>query len=374
MRHKGRFLLLIVCFAMLAAVPVRAQVSYLSQPDRLYIFLNDIAYVEDTVELPGSASVEIVLPGLVFVDTLVIAEDGQRVPTYRVRQDIDRSIISWESAGDDSVRTVTLSYLMRGMSWQPKYDMVIAPDETSVEFAFFAEIRNSALALDGVEVNLISGRVDTSQSLDAVSTVTTNQLIVGYEQPAPLVQLDGVATIQYVYAVGDLDAEPGDTIFKQIGVDDMSARKTLVWNASRDNSITVIYKVTNALDVPLAEGTVRSYQDGLFLGSDFIEVTPLKAEGSVTVGSLQNVRVFREATRQSTETLIRDTDTLNTITLEMTNLASDTVTFDVVDTYPASAVNFSFDREATFEPGNLLRWTVTLEPGERLELSYEYET
>ena len=37
----------------------------------------------------------------------------------------------------------------------------------------------------------------------------------------------------------------------------------------------MIYKVNNDSEIALSEGIVRSYQDGLFIGSDSMEFTPI---------------------------------------------------------------------------------------------------
>ena len=83
---------------------------------------------------------------------------------------------------------------------------------------------------------------------------------------------------------------------------ELPARRLHVWNAQTDQQVTVIYKVKNESDQPFSEGVVRNYQNGLFIGSDFIELTPLGGEGSVTIGHLQDVRVKREQTQAAIDT------------------------------------------------------------------------
>lgn len=364
---------LCLLFLAIEVSPTYAQISYTSQPDQVYVFFNDVAYVQDELELPGGVDVQVVLPQQVFVDTLILRENEERVQSYRVSRADGQVIISWASAESDDLRQVSLEYLMSGMRWQPKYDMVIQADNESVELDFFAEVTQSALNLDAVDLHLIAGWVDTTQPIDTVSTVTTNQYIAGYDEP--VVQsgtTTGVASIQHVYDVGQTSVAVGEVLYIQLESGILPARRLYLWNASYDNEVTVIYKVRNESDLPFAEGIVRSYQDGFFLGSDFMELTPIGSEGSVTIGSLKDVRVRRDETRQGISGI--GTDTQHTVTLTLSNFGSDTITVEAVDIYPQDAVRFRFDVEPEYQPGNLLRWEITLEPGEERVLTYTYET
>jgi hypothetical protein len=366
---------LMILLAVALTLPgiASAQVRYISAPDALYVFLNDIAYVQDSLDLPGGVEVEVLLPATAYVDTLILNENGDRVPRYRVEAGADGHIVRWTTDDADGLLTVTLDYLAYGIRWQPKYDMVINSAE-NVIFDFFAEVHNTAFNLDNVDLNLIAGRVDTTQQLDTVSTVTTNQIIVGYEA-ADLSSVGmgaGAATIQHVYPVGDVQAAPGETLYTQLTGGELPARRVYVWNANSDQQVTVIYKVRNIFDLPLAEGIVRSYQDGLFLGSDFVELTPIRGEGSITVGTLQDVRVFTDSSQETVNAI--NVDTLHTITLEATNFGDDAVTIEMVHRYPSRAQSIEVSDEATIEPGNLVRWLVTIEPGDTITRTFTYMT
>jgi hypothetical protein len=361
------------------ALPTLAadDVLYTSQPDEVAIFYNDIAFARDVIQLPGGTDVQILLPTTIFHDTLLVYQDDERVSTYRVNRGSNGITLNWQTTGGVSLVEVRLEYLMSGMSWRPKYDMWIAgDDEENVRFDFFAEITNRVLDLDAVDVKLIAGHVDTSRPVDAVATATLNQTIVGYEQteiPVEGPQLDGQASIQHVYDIGTLEAHPGDLVYTSLAQNTLAARRELIWNAAGDNEVTVIYKVRNESDIPFAQGIVRSYENGLFLGSDFIEVTPIGGEGSVTVGSLQDVRVMKER-RDTFVDGHAESDELHEFELKITNLSTDTVDMDVVDTYPRGANMFEFEPEAALEGGNRIRWTLTLEPGEEITLQYAFRT
>jgi hypothetical protein len=366
-------ILLLAMFG-LAAPALADQITYVSQPDDVYVFLNNIAYARDTITLPGDVTVSLTLPPQTYVDTLIVRENGARVPNYRIRQSNGQPLLEWVTAAGSAARTVTLEYLLTGLSWMPKYDMLLGDDQAeTVGFSFFAQFQNQALDLTDVQVHLIAGRVDTTSQVDTISTVTTNQMIAGYEAAPQQAAGIGAATIQYIYEPGRIDSGIGDTVFVQLMGKTLPARRLHVWNASVDNEVKVIYKVRNDSDLPLAEGVVRSYQNGIFIGSDFVEVTPIGSEGSITVGSLQDVRARRAESTQALQTF-SDFDTRHRVELTLESFATEAITIEVVDFERPDAVDFAYLMEPQRETGNLLRWVVTLEPGATLTIQHEFTT
>ncbi|MCL4251405.1 MAG: hypothetical protein KJ065_24855, partial [Anaerolineae bacterium] len=161
-------------------------------------------------------------------------------------------------------------------------------------------------------------------------------------------------------------------LYDQLFCGNLPARRLLLWNAPSDRQVATIYKVENASGVPLTEGIVRSYQADLFVGSDFIEFTPVGSEGSVTVGGLQDVRVDRVETVTYHDEWPSDQDTLHEITLTMSSFSTDAIALEVVDFYPPGASKFEFSAVPEFEPGNLLRWQVNVPAGETVEIVYSF--
>ncbi len=372
-------LFVFACLLGLLTLPVAAeeQFTYISQPEEVVIFLNDIAFVRDTLKLTGDSDAQIVLPDRVYQDTLIVRENGERVPAYSVDYNRDgQFVLHILQPQATDIREITLEYLTSGLSWKPNYDMGLTGSQAeSVQFVFYAQIQNNTFALDGVKVTLAAGRVDTSRQLDAVSTVTANQYIAGYEEMNTEASLAaGAVTIQYLYELGDLDSNPGDTLYIKVLDEILPARQVLLWNAQRDKQVTVIYKVRNESTLALAEGTVRSYQDGLFIGSDFIEFTPIGSEGSVTVGGLQDVRVNRTETRTYLDGAPADADMQHEITLTMSNFTDSPVEMEVVDGWPPSASRFAFSHEPGGKDNNLFRWSLTIPAGETQTITYEYRT
>jgi hypothetical protein len=374
---KYRFLILLAALLMMSAIPALAddRITYVSQPEAVTIFLNNIAFAHDTFSLAGGSDLDIVLPEQIYPDTLILYENGKRVPSYTLSRATGALTLRPEGSAASDLREITLEYLMYGLSWKPNYDMAIADTEDAVHFAFYAEISNSVFPLDAVDVTLAAGRVDIAQPVPSQQGQSANQYIAGYAAGGtPQASLAaGAVTIQYQYPLGKLSIAPGDTLYRQVLETDFDARRLLLWNANTDQQVSVIYKVNNDSEIALSEGIVRSYQDGLFIGSDSMEFTPVGSEGSITVGHVQDVRVNRAESSTYQDVTFSDRDYLHEITLTMSNFGADDIAIEVVDRYPADAVEFEFSAEPQRDAGNLLRWPVTIPAGETVTITYKYQ-
>jgi hypothetical protein len=349
------------------------QISYTSQPDRVAVFLNNVAYARDVVALPGGVDVRIVLPQTVYPDTLVLRENGERVRNYRLDRTTGLPMIKWQSASDSELREISMEYLLGGVSWRPTYDMWIGADtDETVDLDYFAEITDSALELANVETQLVAGFVDLTSPIAPAAELSANQRFAGFESADMLVTTGptGQVDIQHVYDIGTLTAEPGDTVYHQLVGETLPARRLHLWNAPTDQQVTVIYKVTNESDQPFAEGVVRSYQDGLFIGSDFVERTPIGSEGSITVGHLQDVRVKREQTQSAID--LGRFDHKFEVELTIENFTDTTVHMEVVDFLPTNAERLEASIQPQLEAGNIMRWIISVEPGDEMTITYEY--
>jgi len=146
-----------------------------------------------------------------------------------------------------------------------------------------------------------------------------------------------------------------------------------VWNAIAGQEVDVIYKVSNSTETPLAEGIVRVYQDGLFMGSDFAETTPPGGEGSVTVGRLPDVRVRRGET-QTYQVEAGNDYTLHDVTLEVQNFGAQDLALTILDAWEKDAWQFEYSVTPERQADNLLRWEISVPAGESVTITYQYRT
>ncbi len=369
---------LLLVLALMAAAPASAedQVNYISQPEALTVFLNGIAFARDSLRVPGNATVHIVLPDTIYQDTLIVRSADGQLSGYRVSRASGQTVLQLTTQTRAEFQELTLQYLTTGISWTPLYTLDFSKETTDkVGMSFVAQLQNDIFDLDGVDVQLAAGRVDASSQVVSPSAVTINQYVAGYDDSDDGASNLGTSavTIQSLYPFEGLSAQPGDALYLKLYEGQLTARRLLLWNASSDLQPVVIYKVKNSTDLPFAEGVVRSYQDGLFVGGDLIEFTPPGSEGSVTVGNLQDVRAHRDELATA-ETTTVGSDTLHEVTLTLANYGAAAVEIDVVDSFPTDAEQFTFSQDAAREPGNLLRWTVTIQPAESVDIHYSYKT
>lgn len=360
----------------LASVAVNAQeaVQVISQPDEVAIFYNNIASVKDTLQLPSGSSVQIALPDQVYPQTLIVRENGKRVMNYNLVQQ-NRLMVEWDSTATGDTREVTLQYLMGGLSWTPKYDLFIeGQDAQSVGLDFFAEIHNTTFEADAVRVKLIAGNVAFGSMYpgDERAGASMNQTVAGYAEAAPMQpQLNGSTTIQYVYEAGTIALSTAGTQYVGLLSTDVAVRKVNLWNAGYDSQVYAIYKIKNDSNIPFADGMVNSYQDNIFLGSDGLELTPISSEGSVTVGTLQNVRVNRTENNTTVSSIFYSEQV--DVTLELSNYGTSETVIEVVDSYPTDGRDYTFSSEPEKQGDNLYRWSVTIPAGETVTLTYQYK-
>ena len=364
-----------------AAPADSGSIFYESRPDEVALYLSDIAFARDTVTLPGGQEMRVLLPAGTIIDTLMLTENGQRVRNYRLTS-FNAETMSYMSATGSYVltwdpvdsaaetREVTLEYMLPGAHWTPTYDMDIVDNE-NVRLAFFAEVFNITLDLDDAQVYLVAGRVSTSEQVDQQVMMMTNQAVAGYqdiEVSVPAMETGAVA-VQHVYDGGRVTADAGDHVYLWLLEENFAARRVILWHAANDTKPSTIYKVNNSSDLPLAQGIVRVYEDGIFTGSDYIETTPVGSEGSITVGNLPELRVNRTETQEYTG---NDDIFQHNIALEMTNHTGTDLDVVVVDAWNGRAWEFSYNMIPTTRDDNLLRWEITVPANSSLTITYQY--
>ena len=169
----------------------------------------------------------------------------------------------------------------------------------------------------------------------------------------------GTVNIQYIYTIGQITAKPGETVFTRMLESSLPIHLVHEWTTNTEEQARNIYLVTNDSELLFAEGKVRAYREGIFVGGDTLALTPIGSESRVRVGYLQTVRVKRS---EKETTLSRDAEhrLQHNVTLKISNFGEKRVTMDVIDRHWPNAVDFSFISEPEHQGGNRLRWTITL--------------
>jgi hypothetical protein len=381
------------------------QINYISQPDELTVFLNDVVFVRDVLRVPLDSETQIVLPTQIVPDTISLRDDDGHIALYALSFQTGQYVLTVRdndsSANEEDVRNLTLEYIaLGGIRWEPLYSLYLNSDTVeSVGFDFVAAIQNDAFVLEDTQINLAAGVVNVEgqpppppmannnqgfSDIQATATALPTQrpspsptpLVVATPLPNVTPEEFAPLTTQYIYRLEPLTAEPGETLYAELLETSFPARQVLLWNAGRDAQASVIYKVTNTADIALTAGIVRTYQDGLFTGSDEIEYTSPGGEGSITIGPLQDMRVTREATQFTVPSENPNdenaVDLRVEVTLSLTNFSPFALEIEVTDVFPTQAFAFELGTEAEQLGGNVVRWMVTVPPGEAVTLTYAY--
>jgi hypothetical protein len=407
---KAGLILATVAATLMVAIGSAAgqdQINYISQPDELTVFLNDVVFVRDVLRVPLGSETQIVLPPQIVPDTISLRDADGHIALYALSFQTGQYVLTvredQNAGGDGDIRNLTLEYItLGGIRWEPLYNLRLeSEDVETVGFDFVAAIQNDAFFLEDTRINLAAGSVNVEGQpppppvvnnnlgfSDVQATATAPAFNTPTPSPVPsptraaVTPLPGVTaevaplTTQYIYRLESLTAEPGETLYAELLETAFLARQVLLWNASRDIQASVIYKVRNTSDIALTGGIVRTYQDGLFTGSDEIEYTTPGGEGSITIGPLQDMRVSREATQFTVPAQNPNdengVDLRVEITLSLTNFSPFALEIEVTDGYPTQAFAFEFGTEAEQVGGNLVRWLVTVPAGEAVTITYAY--
>jgi hypothetical protein len=302
------------------------------------------------------------VPSFRYLRTPSAASSG--VQPYRV---------VWESPAQEDAgetREVELRYLINGIGWRPLYDMeILSPEE--VILSFEAEIVNNAFPIEGADVRLVSGMVGVDQDYQANMTQTQAAMELN-----TMFERGGMRAAQvsahHVYDIAIDSILPGEVTRINLLYETMEARRIIVWDARQGQRTDVIYKVTNSGDKPLAEGTVYAYEDGIFVGSDAVEWTPVGSEGSITVAGMSDVRVRRTEDVALVDADMRDDRYKHDVTLEVFNYREESLDILILDSWSRYAFDESFSVEPNRRPDNVISWDMTVEAGGSVEITYTY--
>jgi hypothetical protein len=103
-------LLVGVLFLMIVPAYAAEQLTYISQPEEVTVFLNNVVFVRDSVVLAGDTEAQIVLPAEMVQETLIVRDGGARVSGYSISRATGQAVLRLAPSGDD-LREISLDYL-----------------------------------------------------------------------------------------------------------------------------------------------------------------------------------------------------------------------------------------------------------------------
>jgi hypothetical protein len=259
----------------------------------------------------------------------------------------------------------TLSYLTRGLSWGPRYSLVIEKDKADLDG--WAEIRNqSGLEYRAPAVALIAGQVNLDGN-DGPQPASFERVRAASDGVQATGEASGLQTFKYAQPV-ILPARATTSV--PFGNTNVSLERTLEYAASFDTSARIVVPLSRAYslkaDSDLPGGTVTVREDGRVVGQARIGDTPKAERAQLALGpdfDLRLTRTVQALERTKTTQKYR-------VAFSLTNTKSRSV-----DVRIREILGNNFILEAVVLP-NVKRSedgftaSASLSPGSRLEASY----
>jgi len=165
-----------------------------------------------------------------------------------------------------------------------------------------------------------------------------------------------------------------------IGRARLSAVRRTVAAPEQSLNAAVTLFMTNTADWPLLPGKVARYLDGTFLGMTEVDFIAKGEQFSLFLAVADHLKISRQLDRKQSA-LVRKTRTQMQVAFIVTveNLAAEPATFTLADRIPVSENReIRVDRVAVVpaakpDSQGIVRWDVTLKPGERREFRVGYQ-
>ncbi|MFH1750077.1 MAG: DUF4139 domain-containing protein [Candidatus Micrarchaeota archaeon] len=307
--------------------------------------------------------------------------------------------LAWKDTGK-APRKATLSYLTKGISWEPVYFLDIENDKQA-RFMFWAKIANTASwNVTNASMKLVAGSIklstygsDSSYLLDSVSQRAIGGSYPGEEYNGMLQPSISALEEYELYALpGPFSLKAQETNLVPIFEDAVTFQKDLIYDARLENSrswynynsweqeaegkVQNVYRIKNG-GRTWPVGIVSAYQDGMLIGEDSIEWTPNGKEAKVTVGIAADIEAKRKETVKrfyNEDKKHQDYDYNHKVVITLKNFKKEKTAVKVLDTFASEALNMAATVPYEERPGNLMEWNLNLAPGETKEISYTFMT
>lgn len=347
-------------------------------------------------------------------------------------EEATRTVLQLELERPAPDAEINVSYLRKGMTWAPSYQVDLSRDDTA-RFVAQAALINDAEDLDDVEIHLVTGFpnfrfADTPSPLSPdlslreflanltsapssslyASGALTQQVVVNTVSSTHLddylAATDGLGTEDLsLFPLPPLSLKRGeralltlfaaDLPYEEIYTwsipDTMTAPKASYGRPSPENLAPEVWhtvRLSNTSTHPLTTAPVTFVSDGQIVGQDTLTFTGTGAKTSVRVNRALGLKAEARETEVSreTETVRLYGRSYHRVTargeLHLTNRLGKTARVDISKSLSGDILSTSETPETTLTTEGLqqanasqrLRWTFDLEAGEKKVLHYEY--
>lgn len=337
-------------------------------------------------------------------------------------------------------KKLTISYLAKGITWAPSY-MVDITESDEARISAKAEVINEVCDLNDVTVQLITG-FPHLQFADIVSPLALKENLARFLQslvkgesergragraavvtqqradfyggrdmtaamPAyGAAELGKVAEDLFFYPVENVELKKGEVCYLPLFTESVPYKHIYQWEipdyvnedgryyeprrGERRETIEQVWhclRLENTTKVPWTTAPAETVKQGLILGQDTLNYTPVAGETTLRITQAVNVRAeqieLETDRKRDAARLYGYSYDLVTVEgkLSVTNFQQKTITLEITKTLSGEVR--SSQPEANIEKlarglqrmnGILkLAWTIELEPGEQKQLSYVYD-
>ena len=336
-------------------VPGEEAMDLLIEDDRIVVKTKTETYIGSFIRLNVNLLVE-VEGRLVIIPTheIVAIELVGPVPSLKESEDSIKVKISVVGEGK---KKLTLSYLVRDLSWSQIYDLDIVNEKIKTW-----GIINSDWDFGTVDLNLIVGEprlVFTPLGSEGFKGLGLTAMDNSRSyQSAPLGEY-------HEYHIGQVMLRSSEILKLLMFSGEVDLEQFYYWNGG---DVEEKFNLTNIFTEPLGPGRIEFYRNGRWVGEDLLDYTSINGSSIVTVGSVQDVKIEEKTILWETG---KESDLIEK-RIEITSYKDSAVTITVERSLPPNGNYLGGSVKPTIE-GKLMIWHIEVEAGGVVQITYQYE-
>jgi len=313
---------------------------------------------------------------------------------------------------------VAMTYLETGLRWLPSYSITLR-DDNKANMVLRASLVNDAEDLTDSTVHFVVG-VPSFVYQGEVDPLALNRVGAAIQPRFGISALRGQAAVAaeagargakgdegaapprprdlpnlpgedvgelFMYKVEHVDLKVGEVAMLTVFQETTGYQEVYEWDADTPDVWSCL-KLTNGTAMPWTTAPAAVYQGWRMIGQNTLNYTPVKGEKVLPVCVTRNMGASvteKEVSREREQTP-RDGYLWTVVTLEAQAVLQNyldhkaeitvtkTLTGELLEASDEPAVERSRASLEALNPTDRLKWTVTLQPGDKKALSYKYKT
>lgn len=320
--------------------------------------------------------------GITIISVTDIEEFETSLSTYTKIEDISETEIGLvvDEASSAGSHNILINYLVPNVDWGANYKYYLTSDEKTGTGTLqgWARISNNVGEdWENIKLSIVVGYPHMlSYFVNRYVPVYSEKMTGGGANAPSVVNqfLTAFLGDYYVYTFKEpVTLRSGETRHLPLFDKTIDFVRDYIWDTSWERPHKV-YKLKNTLNERWAEGIVRIYLKGSFIGEDAISYTAKGKEAEVTVADVPDVVVKKETNSTTGKEYYDGRTTTYDVLLTIENQKNEDVELVVRDrmVYGDVVTLISSSLSATRKADNVLEWKATVQKGQKLEITYTY--